>query len=660
MREDWFAGGGEMGALMRATDWSKTKLGPVEQWPRSLRTMLGVVLRSRFPMLLWWGPELLHLYNDAYRPILRDKHPASLAAPAAEVWAEVWDAVAAMAKSVQDGGPASWTEDMQLFIHSGGMAEETYFTFSYSPVPGDDGQVGGLLNTVQETTAKVQSERQIRMLHELSARATEAKSEDEVYRIATDVLSANELDLPFVLIYALDDEATRARLVGVTGWTDYDGPAKPARVAVAADGAAGWPIGDVVRGGHEIAVEDLAARFGSLPAGKWQARPERAIVLPLVHNARSTPHAVLIAGVSPHRTLDDRYRRLFRATADQVTTALANVHAYETERKRAEALAEIDRAKTAFFSNVSHEFRTPLTLMLGPTEDALASPAQALSGEALHMVRRNTLRLMKLVNSLLDFSRIESGRVDASYAPSDLTAMTSYLASSFRSAIEHAGLVFDVACEPLPEPIFIDSDMWERIVLNLLSNALKFTFEGSIGVAVRWRGDHAPVCRRTSCLTCSSDSIACRARSRAATKARGSAWRWCTSWCGCTGGRSRCTARSIGARRSRSSFRAARGTCRPSGSSPRAPPSGPRRRRSPTSRRRCAGWPARRPTLRGRSQRPQRRAPTRGSSWSTTTPTCAATSRACCASATSSIPRSTARPRSKRRGATSRRSCSVT
>jgi signal transduction histidine kinase len=493
MREDWFAGGGEMGALMRATDWSKTKLGPVEQWPRSLRTMLGVVLRSRFPMLLWWGPELLHLYNDAYRPILRDKHPASLAAPAAEVWAEVWDAVAAMAKSVQDGGPASWTEDMQLFIHSGGMAEETYFTFSYSPVPGDDGQVGGLLNTVQETTAKVQSERQIRMLHELSARATEAKSEDEVYRIATDVLSANELDLPFVLIYALDDEATRARLVGVTGWTDYDGPAKPARVAVAADGAAGWPIGDVVRGGHEIAVEDLAARFGSLPAGKWQARPERAIVLPLVHNARSTPHAVLIAGVSPHRTLDDRYRRLFRATADQVTTALANVHAYETERKRAEALAEIDRAKTAFFSNVSHEFRTPLTLMLGPTEDALASPAQALSGEALHMVRRNTLRLMKLVNSLLDFSRIESGRVDASYAPSDLTAMTSYLASSFRSAIEHAGLVFDVACEPLPEPIFIDSDMWERIVLNLLSNALKFTFEGSIGVAVRWRGDHAEV-----------------------------------------------------------------------------------------------------------------------------------------------------------------------
>jgi hypothetical protein len=191
--KDLFAGGGEMGALMRSTDWSQTRLGPVEHWPRSLKTMLGVVLGSRFPMLLWWGPDLLHLYNDAYRPILRDKHPASLAAPAAQVWAEVWDVAGPMARSVQEGGPATWTEDLQLFINSGGMAEETYFTFSYSPVPGDDGGVGGLLNTVQETTLKVQSEREIRMFHDLAARAAEANSEDEACRIAAEVLSGNEL-----------------------------------------------------------------------------------------------------------------------------------------------------------------------------------------------------------------------------------------------------------------------------------------------------------------------------------------------------------------------------------------------------------------------------------------------------------------------------------
>src|ERR1700737_2643516 len=177
--QDWLAGGGEMGAIMRSTDWSKTLLGPIERWPRSLKTMLGVVLGSRFPMLLWWGPDLLHLYNDGYRTILRDKHPASLAAPAALVWAEIWDVAGPMARGVLAGGPATWTEDLQLFINSGGMAEETYFTFSYSPVPGDDGRIGGLLNTVQETTLKVRSERQIRMLHDLSARAADATPESE-------------------------------------------------------------------------------------------------------------------------------------------------------------------------------------------------------------------------------------------------------------------------------------------------------------------------------------------------------------------------------------------------------------------------------------------------------------------------------------------------
>src|SRR6266446_6987227 len=261
-----FAGGGEMGALMRATDWSKTKLGPVEAWPRSLRTMLGVVLGSRFPMLLWWGPDLLHLYNDAYRPILRDKHPASLAAPAGEVWAEIWDVAGPMARSVQEGGPATWTEDLQLFISSGGMAEETYFTFSYSHVPGDDGAIGGLLNTVQETTAKVQSERQIRMLHDLAARAAEAKSEQEAYRIAAEVLSDYELDLPFVLLYVLNEEADDAQLVAVSGWKEYEGRAKPARVPVKEDASqVSWPFAEVIRTARELVIDDLSSRFGALP-----------------------------------------------------------------------------------------------------------------------------------------------------------------------------------------------------------------------------------------------------------------------------------------------------------------------------------------------------------------------------------------------------------
>lgn len=488
-----FAGGGEMGAIMRATDWSRTQLGPVETWPSSLRTMLGVVLGSRFPMLLWWGPDLLHLYNDAYRPILRDKHPASLAAPAAQVWAEIWDVAGPMARDVLAGGPATWTEDLQLFIQSGAMAEETYFTFSYSPVPGDDGKVGGLLNTVQETTAKVQGERQIRMLHDLAARAAQAKSEDEAYEITAEVLSANELDVPFALFYVLDERS--AHLVSAGGWKGYDGGARPTHVPIHDAGAASWPFGEAVRTGRDVIVDDLTSRFGPMPVGRWNERTERAIVLPLIRANQSVPHALLVAGISPHREFNDRYRAFFQATADQVISVTANARAYDMEKKRAEALAEIDKAKTTFFSNVSHEFRTPLTLILGLVEDAIANNL-ALEGEELAVVHRNGVRLLRLVNSLLDFTCIESGRLQLAFEPTDLSTLTTELASAFDSLLERAGLKLIINCPALPELVHVDRLQWEKIVLNLVSNAFKFTFEGEIEVSLSWQGEHASLCVR--------------------------------------------------------------------------------------------------------------------------------------------------------------------
>jgi signal transduction histidine kinase len=370
------------------------------------------------------------------------------------------------------------------------MAEETYFTFSYSPVPGDDGGIGGLLNTVQETTAKVQSERQIRMLHDLAARAAEAKSEDEAYRIAAEVLSANELDLPFVLLYVLSEEADNARLVATSGWQEYDGLAKPRHVPTTEDaGASPWPFAEVMRTAHEVVLDDLAKRFGTLPMGRWNARPERAIVLPLSRAGQQTPYAFMVAGLSPHRAFDERYQRFFRATADKMENAVANARAYEAEKKRAEALAEIDRAKTTFFSNVSHEFRTPLTLILGPVEDALAQPGMTLQGDSLKAVHRSALRLLRLVNSLLDFARIEAGRLQLSFVPTDLSALTADLASSFRSLIERAGLRLVVDCPPIPEPVYVDPTQWEKIVLNLISNAFKFTLKGEIAVCLRSSGD---------------------------------------------------------------------------------------------------------------------------------------------------------------------------
>jgi signal transduction histidine kinase len=203
---------------------------------------------------------------------------------------------------------------------------------------------------------------------------------------------------------------------------------------------------------------------------------------------------VIVAALNPFRPLDVSYAGFINLVAGQIAASIANARAYSAERKRAEALAEIDRAKTAFFSNVSHEFRTPLTLMLGPLEDLLARSQTHLSPTAkqqLDLVSRNGARLLRLVNTLLDFSRLEAGRVQAVYLATDLARFTSELASVFRSATDKAELRLIVDCPDLGEPVYVDRDMWEKVVLNLISNAFKFTFEGEIAVTLHRVGDMA-------------------------------------------------------------------------------------------------------------------------------------------------------------------------
>ena len=460
---DLFAGGGEMGALMRSTDWSKTRLGPVETWPRSLKTMLGVVLGSRFPMLLWWGPDLLHLYNDAYRPILRDKHPASLAEPAAVIWAEVWDFAGPLARSVQEGGPATWMEDVKLFITSGAMAEETYFTFSYSPVPGDDGRVGGVLNIVQETTAKVQSERQIQTLHDLAARASDARSEADAYTRVAEVLSGNELDLPFLLLYVRTEQPDGVRLAAASRWKP-DG-----------DGIPSWPFAEVVRSGQEVIVDDLAGALGGRlpPVGSWNARPERAIVLPLCRAGELAPYAFFVAGISPHRALDDRYRRFFRRTADQVSNAIGKVRAYETEAKWAEELERANNELEAFSYSVSHDLRAPLRAIDGFSQALLADYSDKLDEEGrgyLERVRGATKRMMQLIEDLLSLSKITTASVTRVRV--DLTDLARKVLTELGGRDPQRTVTTKVAdgLEAQADPRLITV-----MLENLLGNAWKFT-----------------------------------------------------------------------------------------------------------------------------------------------------------------------------------------
>ncbi|MGV3722262.1 MAG: ATP-binding protein, partial [Actinomycetota bacterium] len=262
-------------------------------------------------------------------------------------------------------------------------------------------------------------------------------------------------------------------------------PAAPERVYLA-DGSV-WPLGEVMRGQHLGRIPDLETRFPELPTGAWERPPHQAVAIPIAPSGQTGQAAILVAGLNPYRLLDDSYRGFLDLVAGQIAAAIGNAQAYEAERQRAEALAELDRAKTTFFSNVSHEFRTPLTLMLGPLEDILAKPPGEVlpdNRELLTVVQRNGQRLLKLVNTLLDFARIEAGRVQASYEPVDLAAYTAELASVFRAAVEKAGLRLIIDCPPLPERVYVDRDMWEKIVLNLVSNAFKYTLQGEIRVGL--------------------------------------------------------------------------------------------------------------------------------------------------------------------------------
>ncbi|MBS1816818.1 MAG: response regulator [Acidobacteria bacterium] len=474
-----------MGALMRSIDWSRTAVGAVSTWPQSLRTALSILLETGFPMYIAWGSDFTQFYNDGYRPILGStKHPAAMGASTRQTFAEIWDIIGPMFAGVMHGTPTT-VVDFLLPLDRHGFVEECYFIFSYSPIRQEDGTVGGVLVTVTETTPRVLGERRLKTTQELAGRTRQATTIEDACAISGDVLGQNAADLPFGLIYLVDRDASSARLTCAVGAT-ADSVRAP-RVASLSEPTTSdaWPIADAVHTGRAVLVDPIPL---ALDAESDAPAATRALVLPIAPHGEGAPIGVLVAGLSTKLLLDSAYQDFLAMVAAQIGTAVVSARALEEAEARAQALADLDRAKTAFFSNVSHEFRTPLTLLLGPAEEAVSTPGGVLQGEDLETVYRNAQRLLKLVNTLLDFSRIEAGRVRAVFEPTDLSALTADLASAFRSATERAGLDLVVECPPLPEPVYVDHDMWEKVVLNLLSNAFKFTFTGTIRVSVAWRG----------------------------------------------------------------------------------------------------------------------------------------------------------------------------
>ena len=490
---DFLTGGGEMGKAILAKDWSTTPLGPIESWPQSLRTTVSLCLASNFPISLAWGPKRIQIYNDGYWPICGAKHPHSMGQDFKECWFSAWPQVGEAFERAQ-AGETSYIENQRMFLDRNGYFEETFFTFSFSPIRDESGGVGGLFHPVTETTARMLNERRTRALRDLAARTAKAKTVQESCALAAEVLSDYSFDLPFVLLYVLNDDATVARLKGVTGLQPKIPECLGLVDVVSSNGEykTMWPLSQVMRTGQAELVRNLGDLVGLDSCGPYPEAPQAAVVLPIPRPGVNRPGGLLVAGVSARLPLDDVYRGFYDLLVGHLAASMANARAYEEERAKAEALAELDRAKTVFFSNVSHEFRTPLTLILSPLQHLIADSGSLPEGHRteLELAHHNALRLLKLVNTLLDFSRVEAGRVQALFEPIDLGQLTADLASAFRSAMERAHLQLVVDCPALPEPVYVDREMWEKIVLNLVSNAFKFTFEGQVSVSLKAIKDH--------------------------------------------------------------------------------------------------------------------------------------------------------------------------
>ena len=465
-------GTGESIQAIRAVNWRETPLGDASSWPQSLKSALSICLSSNFPIAIYWGPELTLIYNDAWSAIPGNKHPWAQGKPAIKVWPEIWNDIHPQFQKALSG-VAGGSKDALLPMQRHGYTEECYFDFTFTPIWGESGRVEGIFNAVIETTYRVVNERRAFLLQRLTDAINAVTDNKAVYEKTSAVLADAQKDVSFFAIFEFS-EGRRPRLCAAS--RDFD--------AASVD----WPFQEV-HDGNVVHIDAISDYLPRVPRGYWPEPPTEALLLPL-RRTDGKVFGCLAGGLSARRKDDKDYRTFFESMASIISGELNTIRSLEEQRERAEVLAQLDKAKTAFFSNISHEFRTPLTLMLGPVEAAIEHGGISEDQtQNLKTAYRNGLRLQKLVNTLLDFSRIEAGRMEAEFQSVNISGLTRDIASAFTTAVQNAGISYNVNIDDIADPVSIDVEMWEKIVLNLISNAFKYTEQGSITVRLGEAGD---------------------------------------------------------------------------------------------------------------------------------------------------------------------------
>ncbi|KAG0356562.1 hypothetical protein BG005_004496, partial [Podila minutissima] len=544
-------------SLIESKDWSKTGLGPRESWDPELSVLMPILMRSAAPLAIYWSDQNYLIYNDAWRPILKQKHPMALGTPGATVWSEIWEVLGMQMAQVRKEKRGKDFKGLRFDLHREGYEEECYFDFTFSPIFLKDGSVGGILAVVQEVTQSILNQRRLSTLNQFSKQAPLIQSVDGAYSMITTILQeANNLDVPFSIVYRTKEnkdsasstfQATyyspnptpqntsfapqqqedsfttgtltdkkdikRAPQAAILCSTSFDRnleevsygsikeqvfskatstrhipdsllitpeeyePLDPS--APVYDDPWAWPVRSL--------LSDGIPRLVTLP--KSTHKLARALLLPILENPSvldSRITTVLIVGINPYQMLDNQYLDFLALLVANIASLLHFGQSREEERKSTEALFELNKAKISFFQNVSHELRTPLTLMLAPLDDVISQiPEKSPLRPNLEMIRRNSRRLLKLVNTLLQFSRIEAGKGLAVFEETDLVKATREISANFESVARGFSLDFIINCESLeglPGGVWVDRAMWGGIILNLIGNAFKHTWQGSVMV----------------------------------------------------------------------------------------------------------------------------------------------------------------------------------
>jgi GAF domain-containing protein len=319
--------------MLRETDWEGASVGPMEHWPEELRSAMRSVLPSRMPMLLWWGADLVQLYNEACIPLLGHKHPVALGRPAAQSWAEAWEEIGPLAAGVLLGQGATYAQDRLLLLDRRGYLEESYWTFSFSPVLDEAGRVRGVLVALQETTSVVVGNRRLQTLHELGGISTaEAKTASDVCRATVQILERNRADVPAALAFLAGPDRKELEMCQASGlhpatekaWSTVSPPESALPL---------WAVHET-RGNQRVPISGSALEGAFLPDPVSGAVPTEAMVLPLVEPDGGAPIGTLVLGFSACRPPDDDVAFFFDLVARQVSTALSDARAYQSARER--------------------------------------------------------------------------------------------------------------------------------------------------------------------------------------------------------------------------------------------------------------------------------------------------------------------------------------